>query len=202
MYGQKKKGAKSKKIRAPAKIYPLKISLLESEPLIWRRILVPGNESLGHLHEIIQIVMGWQDCHLHQFIVGKHRYTHLYPELDLDDMEDEFSLTLSEAAPQVRSSFVYEYDFGDSWQHLIFVEKVLLTGFKYPGYPICVDGACACPPEDCGGIWGYEHLLEVISNPEHEEHEEMLEWIGEEFDHEKFGIEQVNKNLKNIKCPC
>jgi hypothetical protein len=147
--------------------------------------------------------MGWENYHLHQFTADKKVYSD--PEYGLDEMGgpkvvDEIEVTLREVAPRVRSSLVYEYDFGDSWEHRIKVEKVLDADPRYPGHPICLEGERAAPPEDCGGIPGYYgSFLPAILDPAHEEHESMLEWIGGQFDPDAFDIEAVNKELKRIK---
>ncbi len=178
-------------------IYQLKISLLGIKPPIWRRFQVPSDISLATLHQVIQEVVGWEDAHLHQFKVGKTYYGVTYPD-DFDGMpetRDERKARLEALVSKPKAKFVYEYDFGDSWEHEVVLEKILPPE---PGarYPVCLDGKRACPPEDCGGVWGYGDLLEVIQDPKHPEHEDMLEWLGEEFDPEKFDVEAVNKALR------
>jgi hypothetical protein len=186
-----------------AAIYQLKITLLGSDPAIWRRVLVSGDISLETLHWVIQHAMGWTNSHLHQFIVGKKFYSD--PSFELGEMggppaDDEFKVTLSEIAPKVRAKLVYEYDFGDRWEHEVRVEKVLQEDSRYSGYPVCIEGERACPPEDCGGIYGYyDSFLPAIQDPEHEEHEDMLEWAGGKFDPDAFDIKAVNKELKRLK---
>ena len=178
-------------------IYQLKITLKDSKPPIWRRILVPSNVNLGEFHLILQIVLGWTDSHLHQFISGRTMYGTPVDEFggDLEmEGEDETQYKLSQLLKREKDSLNYEYDFGDGWEHKIVLEKIL----PYDGsvkVPTCIKGKRACPPEDCGGIWGYDNLLEVIKDPSHPEHEEMLEWIGGEFDPEFFDIEETNSTL-------
>ncbi|MBM4257783.1 MAG: plasmid pRiA4b ORF-3 family protein [Deltaproteobacteria bacterium] len=190
----------TKKQSQNTQIYQLKISLAESAPPIWRRVQVPSVMLLGDLHALIQIAMGWQNSHMHQFRVGKTCYGPLYPD-DFDgvtETKDEDKVTVEEVLPKVKAKLGYEYDFGDGWEHEIVVEKILSPeqGVKYP---LCLDGKRACPPEDCGGIWGYANMLEVIKDPEHPEYEEMEEWLGEEFDPDAFSVEAVNKMLRKVR---
>lgn len=179
--------------QSPARIaYRLKITLDHSEPAICRTVLV-ADCTLDVLHQIIQIAMGWENAHLHQFQHGKDRFSD--PRFDLDagpNDYDETSVRISDLAAQGCKKFRYGYDFGDDWWHTIKIEKKL-TPKPTDTFPICVDGAGACPPEDCGGIWGYYDLLQAIKDPNHERHEEIIDWIGGEFDPDRFDIEETNK---------
>jgi len=182
-----------------AGIYQLKITLRESKPPIWRRIQVKSNITLAKLHDIFQIVMGWTDSHLHQFIIHGVEYGVPHPDYDYDmDMEDEKHFKLGKLISAEKERFVYQYDFGDGWEHEILVEKILPIEEDLH-YPICLKGNRACPPEDCGGIGGYSDFLEAIEDVKHPEHNDMLEWIGGKFDPEEFDIEKTNKKLKRIK---
>src|SRR5262249_30670458 len=149
----------------------LKIVLKDVKPPIWRRVQVPDG-TLGDLHEGIQIVMGWEDYHLHQFIVRGTYYGPTSPDgfnLDLDT-EDEEGVLLSQIVYEGRRVRLrYEYDFGDGWQHEILFERTVEREPRVR-YPRCVDGARACPPEDVGGPWGYADLLEAIASPKHQRH--------------------------------
>lgn len=175
-------------------IYQLKITLWGSKPSIRRRIQVKSNITLEKLHEILQVVMGWNNYHLHQFIIDGIYYG--TPESEDDfEMKDERRVKLDSVVTRANDSFTYEYDFGDSWEHQIILEKILSPETDVH-YPFCVKGVGSCPPEDCGGIWGYYDLLEAIQNPDHPDHEDMLEWVGEEFDPEAFDLEAINKELK------
>lgn len=172
----------------------LTLTLSNIEPAIWRRLVVPESLTLRELHEVIQTAMGWQGYHLHLFDLGGVLYG------DVEDIEgrplgDEQSFTVGQAADQV-TEFRYEYDFGDGWDHDIRVEQRITT--SGPVAPQVLDGARACPPEDCGGPWGYEHLLEVLADPSHEEHNTMSQWAGVEFDSEAFDVAQTNANLELI----
>ncbi|MDK3161824.1 plasmid pRiA4b ORF-3 family protein [Kamptonema cortianum] len=167
------------------------------EPLIWRRIILPLTFTLEDLHDVIQFGMGWEDCHLHAFRIKGKSYSMINVGLDDIGMEDEAQVELSQVALRARSRFLYEYDFGDSWIHGILVEK-LLADDHLPDYPVCTDGARACPPEDCGGPYGYEAILRALKAPQKSaEQAEFLEWVGD-YDPEAFNLEQVNKMLKKI----
>lgn len=177
---------------AKATSYRLKITLAGLEPPVWRQVIVPGDLTLAGLHSVIQRVMGWTNSHLHMFHVGKTRYAPRTP--DWDDARDERRVILREVAPRPRTKFYYEYDMGDSWVHEIRVEAISQTAGEIQR-PECLAGAGACPPEDCGGIGGYEDLLAALRDPKHERHDEMLEWVGEDFDPAAFDLKAVNKAL-------
>ena len=178
----------------PSQIYQIKITLRDSKPPIWRRLDVPDTMTLAQLHHVIQAAMGWADYHLHQFTVNGVEYGVPHPD-DWNEVRNEKSVKLSQFVTGPKFKFTYEYDFGDSWEHIILVEKVLPPE---PGvdYPRCITGKRACPPEDCGGVWGYASFLEAISDPDHPEHEELLEWVGGEFDPEAFDCAVVNEALR------
>jgi len=180
--------------RPQNQVYQIKVTLKGIRPPIWRRLLVPGNIDLYELHNIIQVAMGWENYHLHQFIIDGE-YFSIPSEDDWEPVKDERKIRLSRVAPFERRKFVYEYDFGDSWEHEILVEKIM---DPVPGqvYPVCIKGKRACPPEDVGGVPGYYGFLEAIHDPNHEWHEEYSEWIGDEFDPEKFDLDKVNAMLK------
>lgn len=177
-------------------IYQLKITLDQIKPPIWRRVLVPGSITLPKLHTLIQRVMGWQDYHMHGFRVGQTNYGQ--PDGDLIGyVLSENRIKLAQVASAEKCKFKYEYDYGDDWIHTVLVEKILPAddGVRYP---ICLTGKRACPPEDCGGPWGYVEFLEAINNPEHPEHEDMSEWVGEDFQPEAFDLDAVNAALLGI----
>ena len=187
--------AKPQATRATGQVYQLKITLKDIRPPIWRRVLVPDC-SLSKLHEVIQVAMGWENYHLYDFEVGGERYTDPRGMDDLD-MEDASKVKLGQVAPREKAKLRYTYDFGDTWQHEIVVEKVLPPG-EGETYPLCIDGKRACPPEDCGGPWGYMEFAEAIKDPEHEQHEKFTEWRGE-FDPEAFDLDAVNKELRRLR---
>jgi len=139
--------------------------------------------------------MGWEDAHLHAFNIGGESYGNpVDDEYGLFGTIDEKRVKLNEVIPGEKSRFSYEYDFGDGWEHTLLVEKIFEPE-EGVHYPVCIKGKRACPPEDIGGVWGYEVFLDAISNPDHPEHEEYLEWHGDEFDPEAFDIDQVNRSL-------
>ena len=180
-------------------IYQLKVTLLGTKPPIWRRLLVPAGLILAKLHGVLQIAMGWRDEHLYEFHVGKQPYGRPNPEeryfgFGLPTINDR-KVRLDEVLPEVRSKLVYTYDMGDGWEHSVVVEKRLPADADAT-YPVCIGGERACPPEDCGGLPGFYGLLEALQNPEDERGQEMLEWLGEEYDPGAFSVEHVNSALQ------
>jgi hypothetical protein len=186
-------------------IYHLKITLDAVEPPIWRRLQAPGDATLGWLHAVIQVAMGWTNSHLHQFAVGETTFSD--PSCAHDDYEDspkvldENQATLQQVAPKLKCVLGYEYDFGDSWQHLIAVEKILPPDPAAARIAHCLDGARACPPDDCGGAGGYSDLLKILGDHGHEEHESMKDWLGGKFDPDTFDQERINRHLRKLKWP-
>jgi hypothetical protein len=186
------------KKKEPAHVYQLKIALKDLEPPIWRRIQTKDC-TLAKLHHLIQECMGWEDDHLHEFEVGGERYGNpeQWEDEFADDLEvgNEGKVKLSQLVAQRIKKISYTYDMGDNWEHTIYLEKAL---DPEPGvrYPRCIAGERAGPPEDCGGPWGYADFVEAIRNPKHEQHEELLEWVGGEFDPEAFDVEEVNARLR------
>jgi len=178
--------------KAAGQVYQLKITLRDIKPPVWRRVQVQDC-SLAKLHDIIQTCLGWDGYHLHAFDIGGEQFSEPDPD-GMMEATDERKMKLSQVVAQGYKKFSYTYDFGDNWDHTIQVEKVLDAE---PGvrYPRCTAGKRACPPEDCGGPWGYGDFLKAIQNPKHEQHEELLEWAGGEFDPEDFDIEAVNEEL-------
>jgi hypothetical protein len=190
--------AKRKKSAGPAPILQIKVGLRGAKPPIWRRLLVPADVSLARLHGIIQAAFGWEDSHLHLFETPYGDFGRADRELG---HRAEGPVTLEQVAPEVKSRIVYTYDFGDDWHHEIVVEKVLDRD-KTLHYPLCTGGRRAAPPEDCGGIWGYMELLEVLADPEHDEHDERLEWLGlsnaSDFDPANIDIAAINRALRGM----
>jgi len=183
------------------KTYQIQIVLKGSKPKIWRRILVPSELKLSDFHKIIQITMGWTNSHLHQFIKDRTFYTERMPDDDTwGEMNnvDYKKMNISDLLTKEKEKIVYEYDFGDGWEHEVLLEKIITTDEKRL-HPECLAGEMSCPPEDCGGIWGYENMLKILKQPDHEEYETYIEWLGEDFDPEDFDLESVNKILKKIK---
>ena len=191
--------------RSAAPIYQLKVVLLGAKPPIWRRLQVPGNANLGWLHTVLQTAMGWTNSHLHHFLTREARYSALHFHEDMGFGEepdrDEAKAILMRIAPGKGARFGYEYDFGDSWEHEIIVEKLLPSDPTAATVARCLDGARACPPEDCGGVWGYANLLEILKDRKHPEHKDMKAWIGGAFDAEAFDLAKINLWLRKLKWP-
>jgi hypothetical protein len=188
------------RVKREASVLALKISLTDVEPSIWRRLLVPTDISLGRLHLIVNEAMGWTNSHLHSFTVGDRTFGD--PELDPDgevNFEDERKVKLSALLGEGRS-IAYEYDFGYGWEHDILVEKRLDADARL-SYPLCVGGARACPPEDCGGVSGYEALLAVLLDEDHHEHDDTLTWVGGHFDPASFDVNRTNRALWGLPWP-
>jgi len=184
-------------------IYQLKISLKHFKPTIWRRILVPSNTLLIDFHKIIQTTMGWSNCHLHQFVKNRELYSIPYDGFDDIDVIDykKKKIRISDLLQNEKDRILYEYDFGDGWEHDIVLEKILPSDTKIK-YPVCVKGKMNCPPEDCGGVWGYADMLEIIKQPNHEEYEDIIIWLGKDFDPEYFDIDETNEMLREKDYGC
>ncbi len=170
-------------------IYQLKITLKGTKPPIWRKITVDSSVSLNDLHRIIQITMGWENAHLHSFKKGKDEYAPV--EFQLDYAMDSEKVRLNHILKKVNSSIAYEYDFGDGWNHEVKLEKILPTEEDMVSAK-CIGGKRSCPPEDCGGVWGYAEMLHIIKDPKHEQYEDFIDWLGDDFDPDLFDIERVN----------
>jgi len=183
-------------------IYKLKVELAEIEPAIWRRFLVPSIVTLHHLHLILQEVMGWTNSHLYRFQVGTEEYGEPDPDNEFNELDfiNSKRIKLDQAVAAGCNTFIYEYDSGDSWIHELSVEDIL-EPVASGRYPICLEGERACPPEDCGGPWGYSRLLGIIANPDHEEYEETITWLGGHFRPDAFSLQKVNRHLKQIPLP-
>lgn len=175
-----------------SKAYQLKITLDGIQPPIWRRLEVLGNATLDELHDIFQVAMGWCNCHLHQFTAEGTHYGPEDPEA-WEPMVDEKSARLDQVLPKQGDRMIYEYDFGDGWTHKVVVEEIKPADSGSKRYPLVTGGKRACPPEDCGGVFGYGDLLQVLADPKHPEHEEMKEWCDGDFDPEAFDMQQANR---------
>ncbi|MCB9430746.1 MAG: plasmid pRiA4b ORF-3 family protein [Ardenticatenaceae bacterium] len=179
-------------------IFQFKVTLKGIRPPIWRRIQVANDITFYHFHHILQEVMGWENAHLHLFDIGGWQITDAETLAQgWGDGSDDQKTRLSELLGREGQKMLYEYDFGDSWEHELLLEKILPAE---PGvhYPRCLKGKRACPPEDCGGPWGYEALLEALADADHEEHESYLEWVGDDFDPEEFDLEEINDALSGL----
>jgi hypothetical protein len=168
-------------------------------------VQVPGNARLDWLHAVLQTALGWTNSHLHQFWIDEKAYSdsrHDFAEFEGDTESFEArKFTLQQLAPNQGDTFTYEYDFGDSWEHTITIEKLLPADPASAKAGLCLDGARACPPEDCGGVWGYVELLKTHKNKKHPDHRHMKEWVGGRFDAEAFDVKKVNQWLAKLKWP-
>jgi len=181
-------------------LYQLKIMLKWSKPPIWRRVIVRGDMSLDRLHWVIQLAMGWTNSHLHQYMLGRTCYGTPDPDSASMGMDilNEKRYTVADLAPAAKKKFIYEYDFGDGWQHEVVAEKILPPDSAFKP-PVCLAGANACPPEDCGGMSGYYNLLATLADPKHPEHDELKEWVGGNLDPTRFDLHEANDGLKRFK---
>ena len=187
----------SKKKTIDPTVITLKVTLRGAKPPIWRRLLMPGAMTLADLHDAIQGVIGWHNSHLHAFEIGGEQFGD--PSF-IDDATDETTVTLGELLRSSVVRFTYTYDFGDDWAHAVAFEKSHPAA-EAEALPRCLAGKRAGPPEDCGGIWGYQHLLEVLADPAHPDYAEQREWIEEELEPEIFDIDRANLMLKSIFTP-
>ncbi len=183
---------------AVGRIYQLKVTLGNIHPPIWRRIQVQDDMTLPRLHAVLQIALDWTNSHLHGFKANGQFYSEPSPDYYDLDVIDEGQVRLSQIAPEIGSRFIYEYDFGDSWNHELVVEEIL-TPQKGVEYPRCMDGKRSRPPEDVGGAWGYEEFLKAIRDRRHPEHDEYLQWVGGKFDPEAFNLQRANELLHSFQ---
>jgi Plasmid pRiA4b ORF-3-like protein len=181
---------------APRQVIRLQISLMDSEPLVWRRLLVPAAIRLDKLHRVFQDAMGWTDSHLHMFRTDDDV---LYTSYDHDLLQGELDERMStlEQALGDRTRFAYDYDYGDNWEHDVIIEEKTATRLSLK-FAVCIDGQHACPPEDCGGISGYERFREALADPNDDDHDHYTEWIGGSFNPEYFDLAAVNTALQRI----
>ena len=187
----------SERIRRPSARVTLQlmISLRGTEPVIWRRVLVPGGMTLERLHSVIQAAMGWENRHLHIFEIHGERFAP--PDFEFEEEERD----LDEEGVRIHTllaegdHFTYEYDFGDCWHQDIQVEVVRDVTISMK-QAVCIDGARKCPPEDCGGTTGFENFLLAISDPTHLDYAALVEWNGGPFDLEQFNLGEANVQIQ------
>jgi hypothetical protein len=177
----------------PRQIFQLRVSLADVAPPVWRRVLVPGGFTLDRVHRVVQLAMGWQNCHLHSFEIDGLQYGE--PDDDLA-VRDELDARLDAVAGK-GARFVYTYDFGDWWEHEVVVEDVVGADDD-ERYPVCVDGAGCCPPEDVGGADGYAEFRTALADPGHHRHEAMLAWYGRPFDPAAFDAHRATVLLRRL----
>jgi hypothetical protein len=176
-------------------VHQLKITLRSVKPPVWRRIVVRSDKTLGELAPILEAAMGWLGGHLHVFDVDGTWYGTPDPDWGRDDL-DERKFRVRDVLPEVGSKLRWDYDFGDGWEHNVVVEEIIAAE---PGveYPICLAGRRACPPEDCGGPWGYADLLNALADPAHPDHEGMREWAPLNFDPARFDLEETTLAMRS-----
>lgn len=179
------------------RVHRLKVTLREVKPPVWRRIEVPSSIKLSELAPVLEAAMGWLGGHLHSFEIAGVRYE----TPDDDDFgfpiaEDERKVRLREVLPVVKSKMQWSYDFGDGWKHDVWVEAIEARRNDVV-YPVCIDGKRACPPEDCGGPWGYGDLLAALGDPAHDDHEQMTEWAPPGFDAEGFDADEATETMRS-----
>jgi len=179
----------------------VQVALRNLKPKIWRRLIVNPETSLEDFSKIIQTAMGWNNTHLHQFIKNKKYYT--FPSEDMDDdfYIDYTPFKIKDLLKKEKDTMIYEYDFGDSWQHDIILEKQISLKHNL-SHPKCTKAVLACPLEDCGGVYAYSKLLLVLNDPKHKEYASMKEWVGEHFYPEYVELEEINDNLKEENFGC
>ncbi len=184
------------------KVYKLKITLNNIEPAIWRRLEVPSDLFLHDFHKVIQTTMGWENSHLHHFIKGNKMLGIL--EFDAEsnaNFIDYTSVRLVDILVKENDSIQYLYDYGDDWLHEIILEEIG-EGDEDDYYPKCIGGERNCPPENCGGVPGYNALLKIINHPGHPDHESMMDWLDEDWEPEYFDVELVNDMLMDDDFGC
>jgi Plasmid pRiA4b ORF-3-like protein len=174
--------------------YQLLVELADIEPRIWRRVVVADTTPLPLLHRVLQIIFNWKDYHLHEFKIGTVRFgipDNEYPPPAIDESD----IRLYQLAHEPGDRFIYLYDFGDSWEHELVLEH--MRAAATPVTPVCVDGERAAPPEDCGGVSGYEELIEALRDPSHPEHPDLKRWAGA-YDPEGLSLELINRRLAKL----
>jgi hypothetical protein len=187
----------ARKVKEP--VFGLKVILMGVQPAVWRRVRMPGDIKLHEVHELLQVLMGWRNAHLHRFVIKGEEYAPKWSEYGMAKVRDERRTTLERAVKLAGESFGYDYDFGDGWHHDITIEETL-PWVKGSWIPVCREGAGACPPEDCGGPIGYQQLLECVSDPNHERYEERNDWLNAgrriKFDSDRFDLEWTDQALR------
>ena len=188
--------------KEPPSVHQLKTTLLGIKPPIWRQIQVPSTILLCCLHDALQAVIGWTDSHLHQFEKDGKYWGVPEPYDELDDIEiiDESRVPVGRVLKTEGDSLLYVYDFGDNWQHKVVLEKIL-PATAVRSRPTCLGGERHCPPEDVGGVTGYESFLDAIFDPAHEEYESYLTWVGGSLQAEEFDLKAVNEVLSRMRWP-
>lgn len=170
-------------------------------PIVWRTILVRPETKLSMLHRYLQAAMGWRECHLYAFTIGTREYTIPDREWESDKkVYDARRYTLARLVPKIPAQFRYVYDFGDWWEHVVHIEAAEEAQYRKQ-YPICVDGAEPCPPEDCGGPRGYRDFLVAVKDPKHPEHDECVTWAKSQLWSTQFSVQRATWAMRDIRVP-
>lgn len=192
--------SKSSRRIEPQRVYQLRLELLFIEPVIWRTILVPETLTLPKLDRVVQAAMGWTNSHLHAWRIAGRRYGVPDPEWDTPgELLDERKFTVGSVLGDHIDEFVYDYDFGDGWEHRIVVEKRLPADPQCNTWPMCIAGANACPPEDVGGPPGYLDFVQAMRDPMHQDHLQMWRWNGGPFDPASFSLNDTNRAIRKLR---
>lgn len=189
--------SKARKRSGSSWAYHIKITLDGSKPAIWRRFVVPGEIRLDKLHDVIQVVMGWTDSHLHLFEIGGRAFAE-EPEEEWEGAEER-GFRLCDLVSEAKTEFRYKYDFGDGWEHTLVVEKITPVPANHYVVPTCLEGKHHCPPEDVGGLDGYAQFIKAYQNPRHEEYEQYHDWAGDDYDPKAFDAHTVNLELHKLE---
>ncbi len=179
-----------------SEVFEIRVQLQYIEPPVWRRLRIRSAATLADLHDAIQTAMGWSDSHLHEYFISGRRYGPLYEDAP-EQLIDEATVMLEALKLEEGARFSYSYDFGDNWVHDIRVEKIEPVAAA-PLHPLCLDGARAGPPEDCGGPPGYEEILTALAIPRHPRHREMRRWAGKDWNAERFDLKAANRALRSL----
>ncbi len=173
-----------------------------TKPPVWRRVTVPATFSFAQFHLVIQRAFGWYNCHLFQFSEKGYDsdvFIGVPSPSDFDEVKDSRKIKLSKVFTRMGQKFVYIYDFGDDWIHKITLENIDKIDAANAD---CIAGKGACPPEDCGGPWGYANFRKILNNPEHEEYEDTREWVllakGEHWDAQAFDITKAKQAVSTV----
>jgi hypothetical protein len=190
---------RKKKPAPPRALYELRVSLDDVTPTVWRRFRIPADATLHDLHLVLQLVMGWTTTHLYEFRHGDDRYAEPDPDGDFDDdSTDTDDVRLGNLLRQPKDRIAYTYDFGDDWHHTVTLLAIHPDDRTHPE-TWCLDGAGACPPEDCGGPGGYRDLRHILANPKHPDHRDRLDWLelntAADFDPAAFTPDDANDEL-------
>lgn len=192
--------SKSSRRIEPQRVYQLRIELLFIEPVIWRTIFVPETLTLPKLDRVVQAAMGWTNSHLHAWRIDGRRYGVPDPEWNMPgELLDERKFTVGSVLGDHIDEFVYDYDFGDGWEHRVVVEKRLLADPERNTWPMCIAGANACPPEDVGGPPGYLDFVQAMRDPMHQDHLQMWRWNRGPFDPASFSLNDANRAIRKLR---